>query len=565
MEHFDIWKFLAGLGIFMFGIFLMEESIRQLSGKAFKRLIRLATKNRFTAILTGIGVTAVLQSSSAVSLMTIAFAGAGIMGMENAIGVVMGTNVGTTFTAWLVAMLGFKVSIESLALHMLGIGGLGLIFLASSPRFSGISKLLVGFGFLFMGIDYMKVSVEGFAAQFDLTTLPHYSTWFYVLVGLLITAAMQSSSATIAIILTTLNSGVIQFNEGAAMVIGANIGTTITIILGSLGGVQIKKQVAFSHFLFNFLTAFVAYFILPYYVTLIVFFAPDHYSDVLGIAWFHTFFNLMGVVLFFPFIPLLVKWLRRLFPEKSAPNTLFIQNVSVDLPEASLNALKRETRHLYSLTLILLEHLVHVKHTQYVLASDYKYFADHQKQNPATDSLHQIDKLRKLHAEIAAYAIKIKQQELEVQDVKQLHQLIHVAMGLQQLIQLATGLLDDRENLKESSNNQVQEILRQLHQRFSGYLREYHYEWAEGHQFLNMKLSPDLLSQRLETEYDQFISQVSAMLSEGKIESRHATALLSLNGLLTQCFRQVYKLFEPFKQVQNQLINEEVGQRFQHQ
>lgn len=121
MEHFDIWKFLAGLGIFMFGIFLMEESIRQLSGRAFKRIIRTATQNRLSAILTGMGATAVLQSSSAVSLMTLAFAGAGVMGMENAIGVVLGSNVGTTFTAWLVAALGFKVSMESLALPFVGI------------------------------------------------------------------------------------------------------------------------------------------------------------------------------------------------------------------------------------------------------------------------------------------------------------------------------------------------------------------------------------------------------------------------------------------------------------
>jgi phosphate:Na+ symporter len=286
-----------------------------------------------------------------------------------------------------------------------------------------------------------------------------------------------------------------------------------------------------------------------------VFFAPDNYSDVLGIAWFHTFFNLLGVLLFFPFIPLLVKWLHRIFPDKAAPNTLFIQNVSFDLPEASLNALKREIRHLYSLTLILLEHIVHVKHAQYQLATEYKYFADYLKQNPASNTLHQIDKLRKLQAAIATYAINIKQQELELQDVKQLHQLIHVAMGLQQLHQLATGLLDDRENLQSSTNVDVQELMRQLHSRFSGYLREFHYEWEEGHQLLDIGIAPDLLSQRLEADYDQFISQISTLLADGKIESRHATALLSLNGLLTQCFRQVFKLFEPLKQVENQLLH----------
>ena len=337
------------------------------------------------------------------------------------------------------------------------------------------------------------------------------------------------------------------------MVIGANIGTTATIILGAIGAVQIKKRIACSHFLFNFLTGFVAFFVLPYYMKVIEFIAPNNYSDVLGIAWFHTFFNILGVLLFFPFIPLLVKGLNKWFPEKTSPNTLFIQNVSFDLPEASLTALKRETRHLYSLTLILLEHIVHVKHTQYQLANDYKYFAKYLKENPGLDSLQQIDKLRKLQSTITEYAINIKQQELEVADVKQLHQIIHVAMGLQQLVQMANNLLDDRENLTNSENEAVQDLLRQLQLRFSGYLKAYSYKLENGHQLLEMTLDADLATQRLEKDYDQFISLISNNLSEKKIENRHATALLSLNGLLTQCFRQTFKLFEPLKLVESQL------------
>ncbi len=161
-EGFDIWKLLAGLGIFMFGMFLMEESIKKLSGRAFKRLIRVYTTGKVKSIFSGIFVTSILQSSSAVSLMVLAFVGAGIMSMENAIGVILGSNIGTTVTAWIVASIGFKVNIESFALPLIGMGGLGLIFLGRSEKYSNISKLLVGFGFLFMGLDYMKTSVEVF-------------------------------------------------------------------------------------------------------------------------------------------------------------------------------------------------------------------------------------------------------------------------------------------------------------------------------------------------------------------------------------------------------------------
>ena len=132
-EAFDIWRLLAGLGIFLFGIYLMEDSIKELAGKSFKKIIRRYTETRLSAVLSGTFSTAVLQSSSAVNLMVLAFVGAGIMSLGNAMGVILGANVGTTFTAWIVAFFGFKVSIESFALPLIALGGLGLIFFSSSP------------------------------------------------------------------------------------------------------------------------------------------------------------------------------------------------------------------------------------------------------------------------------------------------------------------------------------------------------------------------------------------------------------------------------------------------
>lgn len=255
--EFDIWKFLAGLGIFLFGMFLLEESVRNLAGRSFKRFIRKYTTGRFKSVLSGGLITALLQSSSAVSLMVLTFVGAGIMSMRNAIGVILGSNAGTTTTAWIVALLGFSLEIESLALPMIGIGGLGTIFLGSSDRYSNISKLLVGFGFLFMGLDFMKVSVEHFTDDFAMDAFTGYGILLYLLVGIVLTAIMQSSSATIAIVLTGLNAGILDFESAAAVVVGANIGTTVTVLIGSIGGNQIKKRVAASHLVFNVVTAVV--------------------------------------------------------------------------------------------------------------------------------------------------------------------------------------------------------------------------------------------------------------------------------------------------------------------
>ncbi|MFU8768183.1 MAG: Na/Pi cotransporter family protein, partial [Desulfotignum sp.] len=227
----DGWKFLAGLGIFLFGMFMMEESIKLLSGRSFKILIRRYTGSRVKGLLTGIASTAVLQSSSAVSLMVLAFVGAQLVTLVNAIAVIMGAKVGTTITAWIVAVFGFKFKIETFALPLIGLGGVGLIFLSKSPRYVNISKLLISFGFLFHGLDFMKTSVEQLASAIDIASLPAFGPFVYILAGILLTAIMQSSSATLAVILTTLFTGIIDFKAGAAMVIGANIGTTVTILL----------------------------------------------------------------------------------------------------------------------------------------------------------------------------------------------------------------------------------------------------------------------------------------------------------------------------------------------
>ena len=291
-EQLDEWKFLAGLGIFLFGLFMMEESIRQLAGRSFKTMIRRYTGSRLKGLVTGIVSTGILQSSSAVSLMVLAFMGAGLITLTNAIAVIIGAKLGTTVTAWIVALFGFKFEIEAFALPMIGIGGLGLIVLARSPRYVNVCKLLVAFGFLFHGLDFMKTSVEALAAAIDLSILADFGVWVFGVAGIAMTAVMQSSSATIAVILATLFSRLIDFRSGAAMVIGANVGTTVTILLGAIGGIPAKKQAAVSSVVFSAGTALVLLLALrpALWLVLDVFNFAD--QPVLGLALFHTLFNL---------------------------------------------------------------------------------------------------------------------------------------------------------------------------------------------------------------------------------------------------------------------------------
>lgn len=338
----DFWTLLAGLGIFLFGMNALETAIKNLSGKALKEYIRSYTDNYFRAISTGCLSTAILQSSSAVGLMVLAFAGAGIMQLPNALAVVLGANLGTTFTAWIVATFGFKVNIDAFALPLIAIGGIWMILFSKNERGMHFSHFLFGFGFLFLGLNYMKVSVEDFAANFELAQLQVYGSALFLIAGLLLTAVLQSSSATIAIILTSLHAGLLDFQMASLGIVGANVGTTSTIIIGSIGGTEIKKRIAAGHLIIKTTTALVVVLLLPLINRLCLYTFPETSELVLAVAFFHTVFNIISLLIFVPLLSFLAKFLIQRVKKKEKSITHFIQEVVPEVPEAGLAAMKNE-------------------------------------------------------------------------------------------------------------------------------------------------------------------------------------------------------------------------------
>lgn len=530
---FDFWKFLAGLGIFMFGMFLLEEAIKQLSGKAFKSLIRRSTTGKIKSVLTGFFSTAVLQSSSAVSLMTLTFVGAGIISMQNAIGVVLGTNLGTTITSWLVATVGFKINIEGMFLPLLGIGGLGLIFLSSSVRYSGISKLLVGLGFLFMGLDYMKLSVEFFTASIDLATLPHYGLWFYVLLAIILTAIMQSSSATIAIVLTALNSGLISFDEGAAMIIGANIGTTATVMLGAVGGINIKKQVAFSHLVFNLYSGILAFLMLPILTKLIFLVIDDSSNIVLGITLFHTAFNLIGVLLFMPFIPIFVKWVAQIYPEKEAGNLNYLTSVSVDLPEAAVAAAKQETEVAYQETLQWLNEVLKTNVTDETTNIPVFKRIISKKPDPEIISF---EELQQKFRKIITFAAQIATDSLDETDKTTLQNIVQKVMVLSQITKTIAAIALDIEDLEQTQNANVSAIFTEISQNVFSYIEVLRNPCEDA-------VYP-LLREQLNHDYKEIVQKITQAIDNKQIKEKHISILLIVNGIATQSVRQLIRHLE---------------------
>ena len=249
-------QLLGGVGLFLFAIRLISESLQRLAGDNMRRIIGMLTKTPFLGVLVGAGVTVLIQSSSATTVMTVSFVDAGLMTLKQAIGVIMGANVGTTVTAWIISLFGFKVDISVFSLPLIGLC-IPLIFSGKSKRKSW-GEFLMGFAFLFMGLSYLKSSVPDLQSNpqilsflQDYTSLGYPSLLIFLLLGTILTVIVQSSSATVAITLIMCTQGWIPFEMAAAMVLGENIGTTITANIAAISANVSARRAAIAHLMFN--------------------------------------------------------------------------------------------------------------------------------------------------------------------------------------------------------------------------------------------------------------------------------------------------------------------------
>jgi len=298
-----IINLMGGLGLFLLGMTLMTDGLKSLAGGALRDLLKRFVRGPYSGIATGAGVTALVQSSSATTLTTIGFVSAGLITFPQAIGVVLGANIGSTSTGWIVSVLGLKVSLGAISPPLIFVGM--LLRLLAKERVGAIGLAIAGFGLIFFGIGVLQSGMEGLAERFTFDGLSadgFIGRLALVGIGLGMTVVMQSSSAAVATTLVALNAGTLEFEQAAAMVIGQNVGTTVTALLASIGGSAPAKRTAAAHILFNVLTGVIAFAGLPWFAAISVF-ASGHVGGeqgVVALAMFHTLFNVSGVLLMLP-------------------------------------------------------------------------------------------------------------------------------------------------------------------------------------------------------------------------------------------------------------------------
>jgi phosphate:Na+ symporter len=359
----------GSLGLFLYGMKLLSEGLQKTAGDKLKNILKMMTKNRFVAVLTGILITVLVQSSSATTVMVVSFVNAGLMTLVESIGVIFGANIGTTFTGWIVAILGFKMDISLLALASIGISAPMLFSKKGKTREK--ADVFLGFGILFLGLHFMQTSIPDLSgnmkvlnwlSKFNNDNL--FNILLFVLIGTCITVIVQSSAATMVMVLTMAYNGYLGVNAAAALILGSNIGTTITAFLASIGTSTAAKRTAMAHIMFNVIGTLVTILFFRPMMYVCNALTPGNIYTMTGkglnqslptfLAMFHTLFNLFNTMIFFPFVKPYAKLIEKMVPDtaeydEGTYHFRYIGTTLIDSPEVYMLVIRDEIKKMADL------------------------------------------------------------------------------------------------------------------------------------------------------------------------------------------------------------------------
>lgn len=362
----DILKLLGSLGVFLFGMQVMSDALLRLAGDKMRSILATMTSNRALGIFTGFLITSVIQSSSATTLMVVSFSNAGLLTLTESISVIMGANIGTTITAWLITILGFKVSMSAIALPLVGLG-FAFTF-AKKENLKNWGNFIIGFALLFIGLQFLKEAMPDIKSNPEIlaflsryTDLGYLSILLFLLIGTILTVVIQSSSATMALTLIMCAEGWIPFEMAAAMVLGENIGTTITANLAAIVANYKAKRTARAHLVFNIvgvlwmLILFYPFLKFVSWLTQLVGSGSPYIEAAaipVAISLFHTSFNVINTFLLVWFINPIARFVSKIIPEKvdeekEIDETKFITKELLKYPETAISSLINESKYLY--------------------------------------------------------------------------------------------------------------------------------------------------------------------------------------------------------------------------
>lgn len=434
---------LAGVALFLLGLNFMEECLKKLAGRRFKLFLKKQTTNNFKAITGGVMVASILQSSSVVNLFILSMIGAGVIQMQNALAVMMGSNLGSTFYNWVVATLGFHFNIELIVLPVAGITGIVMALADAEGRLFTWCKLLFGFALLFIGLGFIKDGMEVFVQRTDLSAFAGYPLFVFLLVGFVLTAIVQSSSATLVLTLSALYANAINLGMAMAVVFGSEIGTTIKLFIASARGAAAKRQVAFGNFLFNCITVVIILLLLSPVKNLITGILKIQ-DKLLALVFFQSFINFSGIILFYPFLNPFSRFLKKMFA-KNSEEGFFIHKAPINDTELALTALEKETGHF----------IAHVAEFSQEVFDIHHHFSATRQDKKFSDRTvgEKYDYIKQLHGEMHAFYVKLQTRVNEKADTERIEQLINACRNGMYAAKSIRDAMGDIEQMRNSSND----------------------------------------------------------------------------------------------------------------
>lgn len=471
---------IGALGLFLYGMKLMSEALQKVAGGRMRQILAAMTNNRIKGVLTGVLVTTTIQSSSATTVMIVSFVNAGLISLVASIGIIMGANIGTTITAWIIAILGFKISLSYLSLPLIGLS-FPLFFSKNSLRKSW-GEFVIGFAILFIGLQFLKESVPGIDGNQDtlnflssFTDLGFGSVLIFVFVGTLLTVIIQSSSATMALTLVMTYNGLISFELAAAMVLGENIGTTITANLAALVANVSAKRTARAHFIFNIFGVTWMLIVFPFFLQGVdMFLQHRHGVSILdsnitksefeeikdmypiGLAIFHTSFNIINTLLLLGFAPMIAKVATKMVPDRGEDDEEFrlkyintglfsTSEIAIIQAKKEISIFGHRIEKMYGLTRMMMQEEKTKKYDK-LLTKVAKY--EH-----ITDSL---------EVEIAEYLTKISEGEISRDSSKKIRAMLKIIDDMESVGDAIYQLSKVIDNLRQSKYEFTEEQMKSI-------------------------------------------------------------------------------------------------------
>ncbi len=472
----------AGVAIFLFGMIYLEQGFKVFTGGFLENILKKTTDKIWKSLSFGVLTTAILQSSSLVSVIIISFLSAGLIGLTAGIGIIFGANLGSTAGAWLIAVFGLNLELASYAMPLLVFGL--ILKTRSDTSTNGMGFILLGIGFLLLGIHYMKEGFDAFKDSIDLTSYAidgFKGVLVYTLTGMLATIIMQSTNATMVLTFSALAAGQLTYDNALALAIGSNIGTTVTAILGSLGANAAGKRLAVAHLVFNLITALLAIVLLQPLITAVdtlaeaASIAVDNYT--IKLAVFLTLFNVIGIVVLLPFIKVLVSWLETLFKDPSSQTHLNLANngnshiqrarylnpAVLGYPDAAMRAMTRECAHLYRNTLELICYGIYLTGDKLRETDNLEELVSHWKREDSPHAIKElyIQHIKGIYADIIHYAGELEGR-LPSEQAQELFALKVACRDFVQAIKHVKHIYKNMGLYIESENEQIRHQYNQL-------------------------------------------------------------------------------------------------------